>query len=163
MKLFISYSHTDRFLVDKMVAILRSGGQEPWIDDELRVGSNWREQLRISIASCDGIVLAITPAWISSEYCQWEFTTAVDLGKFVIPIILEKTEIPARISDYQYVDFSENIEDSMKTQKLLNDILELKKDKMMSDSSSEQTNRISQTGKTNVYIENSSGTINIGG
>ncbi|MBZ0275199.1 MAG: toll/interleukin-1 receptor domain-containing protein [Anaerolineae bacterium] len=49
MKLFISYVHTDIWQVKQLVEILRSGNHEPWFDDRLLAGQDWKDELEQSI------------------------------------------------------------------------------------------------------------------
>jgi tetratricopeptide (TPR) repeat protein len=126
MKLFMSYPRKDRPKVDKLVHVLEQGGQVVWIDDQLKVGQPWRQQLADAIEDADGIVLALTPNWIASPYCQWEFITAVEMGKKIIPVLLDDTEdIPDRISQYQYANFIDGFDDDAKVQKFINDLANL--------------------------------------
>ncbi|NIT56432.1 MAG: TIR domain-containing protein, partial [Aliifodinibius sp.] len=67
---------------------------------------------------------ALTPNWSASPDCQWEFITAIENGKKVIPVLLEKTSLPARISKYQYADLSDGF-DEAEVEKLLNDLVTL--------------------------------------
>lgn len=124
MKLFISYPREDRRKVDELVEVLRRGGQTVWIDDQLKVALKWQQQLRDEIARCDAIVLALTPNWIESTYCQWEFITAVELGKTVIPVVLvmEGLNLPERIAEHQFVNFDGGFGDEAKVQKFLDDL-----------------------------------------
>ncbi len=128
MRLFISYSRIDKNESLELSKILRAGGHEVWIDDQLRVGREWRQELRAEIIKADAIVLALTQNWIDSPYCNWEFIVAVENEKKVIPVLLKKTpngnnpEIPARINKYQRADFSSGFEDNNKIQKFLDDL-----------------------------------------
>ena len=165
MKLFISYPHKDRSKIEKLLEILKSGGQEPWLDEQLRAGQDWSKELSNAIATSEGIVLAITNNWVDSAYCQLEFVKAVELGKYIFPILLEKTNLPQRISQYQYVDFSEEFGPQEKVEKFLNDLVNMGTfNSQLQPQSTDSTSHreIHQKGKTNLYIENSSGTINIG-
>ncbi len=127
MRLFISYAHKDRALVDRLVDVLRKGGQEVWIDDDIHVGDVWSETLRNSIANVDAIVLAITQNWIDSSACQWEFITASELNKKFVPVLLDPTNLPKRISQYQYTDFTAGFVDQQKVQNFLDDLMILAK------------------------------------
>lgn len=123
MRLFISYAHADRNKVTALITVLQRGGQEIWLDDDLRAGEIWREALRKAIDAADGIVLAITPAWTRSRWCRWEFITARELGKKVIPVLLIKTKLPKSIKKYQYANFIDGFNDAQQVQKFLNDLL----------------------------------------
>jgi hypothetical protein len=122
MHLFISYAHKDKQTAGKLVDLLRRGGHEPWFDEKLRAGLPWQNQLREAIARSDGIVLALSPNWLASEWCQWEFVTAVGLGKLVIPVLLEQTKLPVVLGEIQYADFTAGFADEARTQKFLDDL-----------------------------------------
>ncbi len=102
--------------------VLEQAGHEIWIDNNLRVGENWQQQLRDAIAACDAVVLALTPNWISSPYCPWEFVTGVELDKTIIPVKLTDVAIPERIAELQFADFSDGFSDDERVEKFLTDL-----------------------------------------
>ena len=107
MRLFISYAHVDKWQVTMLVQILRDGGHDPWFDTHLVAGQDWKEQLAEAIQSCEAFVYALTPESVASEWCQWEFAKAAELGKSIIPVLLQRnTELPTAIASHQYVDFT---------------------------------------------------------
>lgn len=108
MKLFISYAHTDKWQVKQLVEILQSAGHDPWFDNRLLPGQDWKQELAKAIDNCETFVYALTPESVESEWCQWEFKHAVEQGKPVLPILMQsKTKVPDVIRKYQYADFSE--------------------------------------------------------
>lgn len=125
MYIVLSYPRKDKNKSVKLKEVLFYGGHTVWIDDQLVIGQRWRDQLETQIKHADAIALAITPNWITSPYCQWEFITAVENGKKVIPVLLEKTSLPDRISQHQYADFTGGFTDVGKVQKFLDDLLKL--------------------------------------
>ena len=107
MRLFISYAHSDVAQVKELVDIFRAGGHDPWFDHKLLPGQDWKAILLDAITACDAFVYALTPDSVVSEWCQWEFARAVELGKPVVPVLLRKTQaIPKEISRFQYADAS---------------------------------------------------------
>jgi hypothetical protein len=110
MKLFVSYAHVDKWQIGQLVDILRDAGHDPWFDNKLLPGQDWKQELKAAIVNCEAFVYALTPESVASEWCQWEFATAVELGKSIIPILVQpKTDIPETISRYQYADFSDGL------------------------------------------------------
>ncbi|MCA9885417.1 MAG: toll/interleukin-1 receptor domain-containing protein [Anaerolineae bacterium] len=124
MHIFISYPRKDIDKAHLLKNALFEGGHTVWMDDQLITGQAWREQLENQIKKSDAIALALTPNWSASPYCQWEFVTAVENGKKIIPVLLEKISLPDRISRYQYADLSDGFDDT-KVEKLLNDLVTL--------------------------------------
>lgn len=127
MHIFLSYPRKDTNKAKQLEDALMGGGHTVWMDDQLVTGQSWRDQLEARIKDHDAIALALTPNWVASPYCQWEFITAVENGKKIIPVLLEKTDLPERISRYQYADLSAGFDDT-KVQKLLNDLVILAQD-----------------------------------
>jgi hypothetical protein len=125
MLVFLSYPHKDTDKAQQLKTILFKGGYTVWMDDQLITGQAWHDQLEAQIKQADAVTLALTPNWINSPYCQWEFITAVENGKKIIPVLLEKTTLPDRISQYQYADFTGGFTDDAKVQKFLDDLLKL--------------------------------------
>ena len=124
MKIFLSYPHKDVDKAKQLENFLLSGGHVVWTDDQLIKGQAWLDQLEAQIKDADAIALGLTPNWVASPYCNWEFITAVENGKKVILVLLEKTDLPERLRRYQYADLSDGFDDA-KVQKLLNDLVTL--------------------------------------
>src|SRR5262245_43999002 len=131
MRLFISYPRKNKTETLRLLKILKNGGHDVWIDDDLRTGQTWREQLREAIAGCDAIVLALTQNWLNSPYCNLEFMTAIELGKKVVPVLIKKNadgsipKVPERIGKYQWTDFTAGFRQEARVQKFLNDLADL--------------------------------------
>jgi hypothetical protein len=70
LRIFISYAHKNKDLIEEIVKILRAGGHDPRFDHDLIVGQYWEQQLRQAIRSCDAFVYALTPESVESEYCR---------------------------------------------------------------------------------------------
>ena len=109
MQLFISYAHVDEDRVRRLVDILWAAEHDPWFDEWLLPGQDWQEAITDAIAGCDALVYALTGKSVRSEYCQWEFGTAVEMGKPIIPVLLEEeASLPGLLSRYQYADFTKD-------------------------------------------------------
>jgi hypothetical protein len=108
MRLFITYDHENVAGIRQLIEILAAGGHEPWFDQQLLPGQDWKQELERSIAACQAYVYALTQSSVGSEWCQWEFATAVRLRKGIIPVLLEKeVAAPAALQRFQYADLSE--------------------------------------------------------
>ncbi len=107
MKLFISYARNDLERVRQIVELLRAAGHEPWFDEALLPGQAWQEQLAVAIRSNDAFVYLLTSDSVASEWCQWEFSTAIDLGKPIIPVQLDPDlDLPDPLGRFQCADFT---------------------------------------------------------
>ncbi len=107
MRLFISYARQDTPTVQTLIEVLRVGGHDAWIDQQLTLGRDWQAQIKEAIARCDAFVYALSPASVASEWCLWEMIHAVRLGKPIAPVLLLPVErLPAYLSDLQYADLT---------------------------------------------------------
>lgn len=97
-KAFISYSHTDEKVKNKLhmhLAILRrEGAIEAWHDKEIHVGADLDQAISLDLKSAAIFIAIVSPHYLSSNYCyEKEFLKALDLqaqGKLVIvPVIAE--------------------------------------------------------------------------
>ena len=105
MKIFISYAHDDRSVIDQLADILRKGGHDIWYDDRLVGAKSWKAQLLSQIKASDCFLYALTPQSVASEWCQWEFAQAVHAGKPIVTVLLEEMTLTGVLNDHQYVDF----------------------------------------------------------
>ena len=106
MHIFISYAHQDIESVVHIVELLRKANHDPWFDERLVAGQQWKTILSEQIAQCDTFVIMVTKAWLNSQWCQWELYQAVQVNKPIVPILLETVEISQPLSHLQYVDFT---------------------------------------------------------
>ena len=103
---FISYSHKDAEIVNRLKGDLRRNGISVWVDERLKIADvAWRKQLAVAINEQRFFIIILTPDSVTSSYCEWELDTALSLNKSVIPLMVKKTNLPFTISTLQYIDF----------------------------------------------------------
>lgn len=106
MKAFISYSHQDAQLLDKLhahlAAIRREGLLETWTDREIHAGGEIDREVFAAMDEAELFLLLVSASFLDSSYCyEKEFQRALEkqaAGKAVIvPLILREVdwEIPA--------------------------------------------------------------------
>jgi hypothetical protein len=109
--LFISYSHSDKPFVQKLVADLRVSGASVWIDEaELRVGDSLISRISSAIDKIDYVAAVLSPHSVASRWVQEELQQALDLqlqGKkiSVLPILINDCQIPGFLRTRLYADF----------------------------------------------------------
>lgn len=104
---FISYSRTNKEFAAKLVKGLRAGGYSVWFDLlDIPTGSRWDDEVEKALHECSIFVIILTPASIASENVKDEIGYAIDHGKRILPILLEKCDVPLRLRRFQYVDFT---------------------------------------------------------
>jgi hypothetical protein len=109
---FISYSPADGAeLALRLAGALEDG--EPrfraWLDRrDLRPGSDFDRQLVEAIRTCDSSIFVMTPDSVEDRsVCKAEWTLAMAHAKPVVPLLAVRgTEIPFRLRNQQYLDFT---------------------------------------------------------
>lgn len=113
-QVFIAYVVEDFDLAKRVFDALRDAGCSPWLDKEkLLPGQNWPRAIERAIEIADAFVPCFSSRSIAKRGpFQAELRYALDCARrrplddsFVIPVRLEKCDVPRRIRDQvQYVD-----------------------------------------------------------
>lgn len=90
--MFISYRRTDRELVAQVVRKLEANGVGVWYDAEIEGGADWRETIVEALTGSDMLVIFFSEECNSSRQLKKELAIADDLGKAVVPILIEDTK-----------------------------------------------------------------------
>ena len=108
-QIFISYSRKDIGFARKLAGDLEKAGYEVWWDlTDLRGGDDWPRVIPKAIESSQYVVVVLSPNSIVSDWVEKEYTQALSLRKKIIPIMLERSEIPFSLNTINYVDFTSN-------------------------------------------------------
>jgi hypothetical protein len=116
---FFSYAREDSKVVDMIARDLRRAGVNSWLDrDNLRPGEPWMEQISNAIKQADYMLIFYSRATLSSLVVRGEYQAAFERqkqvgGERVIPVLLEKVELPRDLAAIHYVDFSESYSEGM--------------------------------------------------
>lgn len=110
MKIFISYSSSNRAEVELLALDLRSAGHSVWFDQELSGAREWWEDILSNIRECDLFLFALSPASLQSSPCRLEYEYADSLKKNILPIIIHTVDLsalPHALQKLQVIDFRE--------------------------------------------------------
>lgn len=100
-KLFISYAHADSDIVTAVSRELQEAGHEVWIDTHgIQGGTLWGAEIAKAIIACDVLLLFLSPKAVGSDYVRREVDIAFHEKRKILPVMLEKVEIPVEL-DYQ--------------------------------------------------------------
>jgi WD40 repeat protein len=86
---FISYSHKDRDYVEELARVLARAEIPVWFDYEIESGSRFTRVIQQQIDECAAFVVVMTPTASDSEWVEREVKWALDIGKPVMPILLD--------------------------------------------------------------------------
>jgi TIR domain len=110
--IFISYPRKRAAIAHLIKIILDLRGYKTFMDLTELVGGDWNEQLQNAIKKSDDIVVVIAKECTHSKAMESEIKFALDLGKKIVPVILDEIENTtpewiSRVMRYQAVNFEE--------------------------------------------------------
>lgn len=121
MPIFISYSHQDKDFVDKLATNLVMHKARVWIDRwELNVGDSIIERIQEAIKESDALIVVISNSSMKSEWCKKELSAGFlreleEKRVVVLPLLLEKCEMPIFLRGKMYADFRHDFDKGLKT------------------------------------------------
>lgn len=92
--IFISYAHKDRELVFPEIKKFHDEGYPIWYDDGITPGQEWDDEIGTFLMNCSLLVIFISENSMNSTNVKDEIKLALDKNINVVPIYLEKTELP---------------------------------------------------------------------
>jgi hypothetical protein len=113
-QVFLSYTNQDREFAYRLADDLRKRGVKVWLaDEQIKVGDKWVDAIRDGILSSQWIIILISKNLPKSDYVSNELELALAEERnrerpFILPILIEDTEIPIQLQDRQFADFREN-------------------------------------------------------
>lgn len=113
---FLCHAHVDRAAVRALYKRLKRDHIEPWLDGEsLLPGQNWEREIREAILKSDVILICLSNAFNEKRGFRHQ-ELKIALAKmevlsegeiFIIPVRLEKCEMPASLRHLHRVDLFE--------------------------------------------------------
>ena len=122
--IFISYSHSDRDLVDILAPQIRNvfGEGSCWYDTSIQGGADWWKQIQTEIHACQVFLYLISDKSVNSIYCIDELTFALKHHKPVLQVLLPTLEVEdmatlpedvqSQLRSDQYVDLRDQLDNS---------------------------------------------------
>jgi hypothetical protein len=111
---FISYSSKDGDWVKNwLLPRLEGAGLKVHIDfRDFEIGVPSLINMENAVKKCEKTLLVLTPNWINSEWTNFEALMVqtkdpIGLRRSIIPLMLEKCELPERLAIFTYADFKD--------------------------------------------------------
>jgi hypothetical protein len=97
----------------RLVRWLNDSGWQVRSDDRhaFSTSGHWMSAAAGRLESCDVILCAITPGWLASDFCRFEFSYGAKRGKFILPVVCEPADLhmlPAAMWALPRVDLTRN-------------------------------------------------------
>ena len=107
--IFISYNHSSKEIVEKVVARLKSENLNIWYDkEEINVGNELSKKMQEGILNSNHVLFFISKKFIASKNCNLEFHFAQNRNKNCIYLVLEKID-PNEIQGIQIYLFGDSL------------------------------------------------------
>lgn len=119
LNFFMTYSHEDIKIAERIATDLRKRGHNVWRDqDNIRFGESFRRAIERGIQKAHFVIFLLSPSSIESDWCQRELDMAIEKEKngkvTVLPIIVRSCAIPPVLKTKRYLEIK-NYEEDMKT------------------------------------------------
>lgn len=112
---FLSYSRSDERVALRLAKDLRASGVSMWVDQlDIRPSEHWDRAIERAVSGCKGLVVILSPRSVASDNVADEISFAIDSGKSVLPVMIERCTLPLRLTRMQVVDATANYERALK-------------------------------------------------
>src|SRR5215208_6641021 len=102
---FLSYARPDGDFALRLANDLRALGVEMWVDQHnIRPREHWDRAIERAIRSCRSLVVILSPRSVASENVADEISLAIETGKRVIPVMIERCSLPLRLTRMHLID-----------------------------------------------------------
>jgi hypothetical protein len=102
---FLSYSRSDQEFALRLATHVRAQGIRLWVDQlDIRPSEHWDRAIERAVSECRGIVVVLSPRSVASDNVADEISFAIDAGKSVLPVMIERCTLPLRITRMQVID-----------------------------------------------------------
>jgi hypothetical protein len=114
--LFISYASEDRAFVERLVEALDRYAANVWYDRrEIVAGESIAPKISVALSEASALIAVMSPASVDKPWVLRELSAS--LGRQlqshqirVLPVVIEKCDLPPLIADIRYADFTESFE-----------------------------------------------------
>lgn len=114
MPIFLSYSHADDVIANRLADDLRRHNTHVWVDTwELSVGDSIINKVQDAIKKSSALLVLLSKASVRSEWCKKELSAGLmreleEKRVVVLPVLVEDCEIPVFLREKMYADLRED-------------------------------------------------------
>lgn len=112
-EVFISHAKEDIDVAEELFDFLLANGYTPWLDKKkLKVGANWDLEIKKALKESTFVIALLSSTSVNKRgYIQREFKYALEYWEtklnddiYIIPILLDKCEVPEQLSKFQWIE-----------------------------------------------------------
>lgn len=108
---FLCYSRNDLKIAEQIVESLEDSNIGVWFDlKDIPAGGDWDKEVNKALFNCKILVVIISNSSIDSEEVLNEISVALDDKKEIVPIKIDNSRLPLRISRKQYINLIEDFD-----------------------------------------------------
>jgi len=115
---FISYSHSDTSMMERIRDSVEANGLTYWVDEKLIPGTpEWHSAIAEAIQTTTCVVVLASPESLASKWVKTELDYALEFKKPVLPLLISgdrKSSIPFVIFSIQHVDLRKDYDTNIK-------------------------------------------------
>jgi hypothetical protein len=118
LSVFLCHSKKDKEKVQELYDLLSvQPGIDPWFDQvKLLPGVNWDLEIAKAVKSADVVIVCLSKKSLTKDgYVHKEIKLALDIAErkpegtiYIIPVKLEDCDLPARLDQWQWVEYFRN-------------------------------------------------------
>ena len=120
MSVFVSYSHSDHDLVDRLCASLVENNVKVWKDNwQISAGESLVRKIQDGIETASYLCVVFSEETSNSEWVKREVDLALSRENVanvitIVPILIEDCKLPPSLGELVYVDFRGSFDSGMK-------------------------------------------------
>src|SRR5579862_5394591 len=115
MAWFLSYARADAETALRFADGLKAAGVSLWVDQhDIRPSEHWDRAVETALRGAEGVIVILSPRSAASANVADEVSVALDAGKTVIPILIEPTTAPLRMTRLQFIDATRDMADALR-------------------------------------------------
>ncbi|MEB3212774.1 MAG: toll/interleukin-1 receptor domain-containing protein, partial [Leptolyngbyaceae bacterium] len=114
-RVFIAYADDDALVMQQVRRSLWREGITVWTSaSDIHTGEDFQKAIEQGIEQADNVIYLLSPASVTSAYCQHELEYAIALHKRIIPMLVRPTDLADRehhlpkLKGLQYIDLTDN-------------------------------------------------------
>jgi hypothetical protein len=102
---FLSYARADAARALRFADDLIAAGVAVWVDQhDIRPSEHWDRAVENAVRACAGMIVILSPRSAASANVADEVAVAIQSGKTLIPVMIERCVLPLRMTRMQYID-----------------------------------------------------------